>query len=277
VNPLLVRAISAQRKVQDREPLDSHDAEIIDLALKRQIREARVPFVRHRDHFIIGTERWKPLDGLDYYRTILLHRKPKVWYPESEMSQLSIFAVYTSSQIEPPDPNVFDKNRGKPDDYAHELLDRAYIGPDISSSYQKLLEEAPADWRIDAIGTVQQNLRDYAKELGKIDSELAAEKADELEAYLRNCEESSTKTIPDGELEAVADAYLRAQFYRGKPRPIRGPKQKVCDNVRTSCRYVRKKMLESGNPTTRDIAKHLNDYVVVGQTCEYKGHWKWRF
>ena len=168
MNPFLAKAIAVQRKIEDGDSLDRLDAEIIDFALKRVIREGRIPFRRHRDHFMLGTERWKPLDGLDYYRTILLHRKSDVWYPESDMSKLSVFSVYTSSQVQPPDPNVFDKDRGKPEEYAHELLDRAYIGPAISSSYQKLLEEAPPDWRINAIGTVQNNLRKYVEELSSM-------------------------------------------------------------------------------------------------------------
>ena len=276
MNPFLARAIAAQRKIEEGDLLDELDAEVIDFALKRLIREGRVPFQRFRDHFIIGTERWKPLDGLDYYRTILLHRKSKVWYPESDMSQLSVFSVYTSSQIEPPDPNVFDKDRGKPEEYTHELLDRAHIGPSIGCSYQKLLEEAPPDWHINAIGTVQENLRKYVKELNSIDSELALERRDELESFLRERAKSKTGDIPEGELAAVLDAYLRTQFYRGKPRAIPGPKQKVCDVVRRSCRYAQQQLLEKGNPMTREIARYLNDNVVVGQTCEYKGDWIWQ-
>ena len=276
MNPFLARAIAAQRKIEEGDSLDELDAEVIDFALKRLIREGRVPFQRFRDHFIIGTERWKPLDGLDYYRTILLHRKSKVWYPDSDMSQISVFAVYTSSQVQPIDPNVFDKDRGKPEEYAHELLDRAHIGPSIGCTYQKLLEEAPPDWRINAIGTVQGNLRKYVRELKSIDSEAALERRDELEAFLRERTKSKTGDIPEGELEAVLDAYLRTQFYQGKPRAIPGPKQKVCDIVRTSCRYARQQLLKKGNPMVREIARHLKENVVVGQTCEDKGDWKWQ-
>ena len=278
MNPFLAKAIAVQRKIEDGDSLDRLDAEIIDFALKRVIREGRIPYQRYRDHFMLGTERWKPLDGLDYYRTILLHRKSDVWYPESDMSEVSIFSVYTSSQVQPPDPNVFDKDRGKPDEYAHELLDRADIGPTISSSYQKLLEEAPPDWRINAIGTVQNNLRKYVKELSSIDSVLAEERRDELEAFLRDRAKLATGKIPNGEIEAVMDAYLRTQFYTGKPRAIPGPKQKVCDTVRKSCEYTLKKLLKEGNQMTKEIARHLDEFVVIGQTCEYKGEgWKWRF
>ena len=277
MNPFLAKAIAVQRKIEDGDSLDRLDAEIIDFALRRVIREGRIPFQRYRDHVILGTERWKSSDGLDYYRAILLHRKSDVWYPESDMSQLSIFSVYTSSQVQPLDPNVFDKDRGRPDEYAHELLDRAYIGPVISSSYQKLIEEAPPDWRIKAIGTVQNNLRKYVKELSGIDSVLAEELRDELEAFLRDRAKVKTGEIPDGELEAVMDAYLRTQFYEGKPRAIRGPKQMVCDAVRKSCEYTLEKLLKEGNQMTKEIARHLDEFVVIGQTCEYRGDWKWRF
>ena len=290
MNPFLSGAIAVQRKIEDGRSLDQFDAEIIDFALTRLIREGRVPFQRLRDHIMLGTERWKTLDGLDYYRTILLHRKSGVWYPESEMSQLSVFSVYASSQVQPPDPNVFDEDRGKPIDYADDLLgrgekdesgrkmgDRAHIGPSISGTYQKLLEEAPPDWRIDAIGTVQENLRKYAKELSRIDSEVAHEHCDELEAFLRNRAKKKTGNISEGQLEAVLEAYLSTQFYQGKPRAISGPKQMVCDNVRKSCEYAREKMFASDNPMTRAIAQHFIDHVVIGQICEYKGDWKWRF
>ena len=290
MNPFLAGAVAIQRKIEDGSLLDEFDAEIIDFALRRLIREGRVPFQRFRDHIMLGTERWKTLHGLDYYRTILMHRKSDVWYPESEMSQLSVFSVYASSQLQPPDPNVFDKDRGKPIDYAHDLLgrgekdefgwklgDRAHIGPSISGSYQKLLEEAPPDWRINAIGTVQQNLRKYAEELSRIDSEMAQEICDELEVFLRDRVKLKAGAIPDGELDAVLEAYLSTNIYQGKPRAIRGPKQMVCDNVRKSCEYARDQMLDSSNPMTRAIAQHFDDYVVIGQTCEYRGDWKWRF
>ena len=277
MNPFLARAINVQKKVEDGSSLDDLDAEIIDLALSRLIREGRVPFQRFRDHIVLGTERWKTLNGLDYYRSILLHRKSDIWYSESEMSQLSVFSVYASSQIQPPDPNVFDEDRGRLEDYTYDLLDRAHIGPSIGSSYQKLLEETPPDWRIDAIGTVQENLRNYAKELSCIDSEIAREKCDELEAFLRDLAKKKTSNISEGQLEAVLEAYLSTQFYQGKPRAIPGPQQMVCDRVRKSCEYVREQMFDSSNPMTRAIAQHFDDYVVIGQTCEYKGDWKWRF
>ena len=290
MNPFLARAIAVQRKIEDGRSLDQFDAEIIDFALRRLIREGRIPFQRFREHIMLGTERWKTLDGLDYYRTILLHRKSDVWYPESEMSQLSVFSVYASSQVEPPDENVFDTSRGKPSDYADDLLDRheplhrdeyhfrSKIGPSISAGYQKILEEAsPDQWIMDTVGTVQQSLRKYAKELSEIDSELAVDRRDELEAFLRKRAKSKTGVIPDGELVAVMEAYLNAQTYRGKLRTFRGPMQKVCDTVRQSCEYARKKMYASKNPMTRAIAQHFDDYVVIGQTCEYKGDWKWRF
>ncbi len=290
MNPFLARAIAVQGKIEDGSSLDEFDAEIIDFALKRLIREGRVPFQRFRDHIMLGTERWKPLHGLDYFRTMLLHRKSDVWYPESDMSELSIFSVYVGSQVQPPDPNVFDEDRGKPIDYAFDLLgrgekdefghklgDRAHIGPSIGSSYQKLLEEAPPDWRINAIGTVQENFRKYAKELSSIDAVLAHERCDALEAFLRDRAKKETDKIPDGELVAVLEAYLNTQTYRGKPRALRGPKQMICDNVRKSCEYTLEKMCDSSNPMTGAIAQHFKDYVVIGQTCEYTGDWKWRF
>ncbi len=290
MNTFLARAIAVQRKIEDGSSLDEFDAEVIDLALRRLIREGRVPFQRFRDHIMLGTERWKTLHGLDYYRAILLHRKSDVWYPESEMSQLSVFSVYASSQVEPPDENVFDANRGQPSDYADDLLNRheplhrdeyhfrSKIGPSISAAYQKILEEAsPDQWIMDTVGTVQQSLRRYAKELSEIDSGLAIENRDELEAFLRKLVKKKTDKISDGELVAVMEAYLNAQTYRGKPRTIRGPNQMVCDAVRKSCEYAREQMFDSSNPMTRVIAQHLKDFVKIGQTCEYKGDWKWRF
>jgi len=286
VNPFLSRAVAVQRKIEDGESLNKFDAEIIDFALRRFISEGRVPFQRFRDHIMLGTERWKLLDGLDYYRTVLMHRRSDIWYPDSEMSKLSVFAVYAASQVEPPDENVFDANRGKPSDYAYELLDdsdklqisqKRKIGPSIDSSYQKLLEEAPPDWRINAIGTVQNNLKKYARELSESESPIALENRDALEGYLRAHAKSKTGDIPEGELVAVMEAYLSTQIYQGKPRAMRGPKQMVYDNVRKSCEYARDQLFESNNPTTRAIAQHFKDYVLVGQICEYKGDWKWRF
>ena len=133
--------------------------------------------------------------------------------------------IRTSSQVQPPDPNVYDKDRGQSDEYVHELLDRAHIGPVISSSYQKLMEEAPPDWRISAFGTVQQNLRKYAKELSGVDSALATDRLRILEEFIREIAEKDTRAIPKGDVTALMEAYLGAQVYRGTPR-VYMPEQK---------------------------------------------------
>jgi hypothetical protein len=54
VNPFLARAIAVQRKIEDGSSLDQFDAEIVDFALRRLIREGRVPFQRFRDHSILS-------------------------------------------------------------------------------------------------------------------------------------------------------------------------------------------------------------------------------
>ncbi|MDH3611900.1 MAG: hypothetical protein OES10_01375, partial [Gammaproteobacteria bacterium] len=208
MNPFITQAVAVQRKIEDGDSLDQFDKEVVNFALQRLIRKGRMPFQRFRDHYVIGTERKKILDGADYYRTILMHRKSDIWYPDSDTSQLSVCAVYVSSQIEPPDPSVFDADRGRPDDYLHELIDRANIGPATQCSYQKLLEEAPPDWRIGAVGTVQESLRRYVRELSLIDSMVAAEERDALEDHLRHQARTKTKDIPNGNLEAVMEAYL---------------------------------------------------------------------
>ena len=72
VTGFLSRAVAARKKIQDGEPLDESDVAIIDIALAPIIQEPRTPFQRFRDHFIIGTERFKLYAGLDFYNTILI-------------------------------------------------------------------------------------------------------------------------------------------------------------------------------------------------------------
>ena len=129
----LAHAITALRKVKNREPLDECDVAIIEDVLTRLIQERRTPFQRHRDHYIIGTERFKTLDGLDYYRTILLKRKSAVWYPESDMSEVSVYEVHTGAQLEPSDKYSYNlEEHGSPEEQAEELKDRCQIGPCFS-------------------------------------------------------------------------------------------------------------------------------------------------
>ena len=287
MNPIFARAEKARRKIANGEPLDKTEAEIISLAVRKLIRVGRVPFERFRSKYLIGTELRKATPALDYFRTILLHRKSDVWYPESTIGQISIFSVYCSSQVEPVDPNVLDENRGKPDEYADDLLDdtdrynkyvnKTYIGPSIGGSYQKELVEAPHDWRKEHITTVIQQMRRYAKELSKSDTQHALEKRDELEEWLRNAAKATTKSIPKGNVYAVLDAYISAQFWRREHKKINGPKNKVYDSVRQACKYEIKMMLKSDDPNTRDIAKHLQEYVKIRMTCEYTGDWRWHF
>ena len=132
----LAQAAITLRKIQSQEALDNFDIAIIDSSLTRTIQEQRIPFERHRDHFIIGTERFKVLSGLDYYRTILMNRKSEVWHPDSNRSELSAFEVYTAVQIEPPQPYNYSPDDATPDEYAEELGDRSVIGPSFSGSFQ---------------------------------------------------------------------------------------------------------------------------------------------
>ena len=257
----LSQAVVTLRKVKDQEPLDQTDIKFIELALNRVIRAGRIPFQRFRDHYVIGSERFKPLAGFDYYRTILLHRKSDVWYPDSTISQLSVFSVYTGAQQEP--PQKIDPENGDPEDHVHDMLGWSHIGPCFSGSYQSALEphEIAA-------------LHEHVEELGRIDTETAVEKANELECFLRK-ETPDLSFIHNGNLKGVLDAHLNAQHFNGRPRSLYSPKQKVADLVRQSTKYARKTLRK--NPMTEDLADHLKEYVKIGQVCEYRGNWKWRF
>ena len=265
----LAHAIAARRKIKNGEPLDSFDIAIIDSSLARTISEQRTPFARNRDHFIIGTERFKILSGLDYYRTILMHRKSEVWYPDSDMSELTAFEVYTASQIEPPQPNNNDPNDATPDEYAEELGNRSVIGP--SSVGPSFTGSFQAKFDREAIASIRQ----FAKELSQIDSTAALERREELEHYLRT-QISSSELVEDGDLMGTTNAFIKNQYYRGKLRALNSPKKKVVDIVRQATKYARDEVLRK-NPLTVDIADYLEEYVKVGQTCEHRGDWKFRF
>ena len=265
----LAQAIAARRKIIKGEALDSFDIAIIDSSLTRTISEQRTPFERYRDKFIIGTERFKILSGLDYYRAILMHRKSEVWYPDSDMSELTAFEVYTASQIEPPQPYNNDPNDATPDEYAEELGDRSVIGPSsigpsFSGSFQAKFDR-------EAIASIRQ----YARELSQIDSTAALERREELEYYLRT-QFSNSELVEEGDLMGATNAFIKGQYYRGKLRSLNSPKKKVADIVRQATKYARDEVLKK-NLLTADIADHLGEYVKVGQICEYRGDWKFRF
>ena len=256
------QAQAAFRKVETGESLDGFDVAIILIGLNRIIQEGRTPFQRHRNCFTIGTEKFKALSGFDYYRVILMQRKSGVWYPDSNMSEVSIFEVYAASQLDPPSDHNYDREDSTPEEDACELLDRSHIGPSIGGSHQE---------ELDADGIAL--LRKYAKELSNSDTQAAVEKMEKLDHYLREQTPGSEK-IKQGDLIGLVDAHVSKYFFRGQLRTIRSPRQAVADRVRHATTYARKILRE--NPRTADIADHLEDYVDIGQTCEYRGSWKWR-
>ena len=132
----LAQARTALRKAENGEPLDKADVAIIAFGLNPIIQAGRTPFQRFRDHYIIGTEKFRVLDGLDYYKTILMHRKTGSWHADSSMSELSVREVYTASQLEPPQAYNDDPEDGTPDEYAFDLLGNAHLGPSSGSSHQ---------------------------------------------------------------------------------------------------------------------------------------------
>ena len=259
----ITQAVIALQKVRNRESLDECDVAIIDRSLTRTIQEGRTLFQRFRDHYIIGSERFRILDGFDYYRTILLHRKSSVWYQESDMSELSVFDVYTGAQLEPKQIYNYDSNDATPEEYAEEILNRGHIGPSFGGAFQAELDD-------EAI----RSLRNYIAELSGMDTRTAIEHREELDVYLRNQTPGST-FIADGNLDAVLGAFIRKGRFRSKPRALLDHRKKTADLVRRSTDYARKVLRK--NPMTAEIADHLEEYVRIGQICEYRGDWKWKF
>ena len=292
MNPFLGRVIAAQRKLEDGEPLDDY-ADVIELALTQLAKERRVPFEQTRSGFLVGTERWPQLAGPAHFRTILMHRKSPIWYPESPIGEISAFEVYCASQLEPPDPNVMDKDRGLVSDYAADVVfgdapaagsfvdpRRASVfGASYGGTHQKLLTEAPADLsgRKDARLTVYATTKKYVRELAEINTIQTVQDRDYLETWLRKYYEKLTDDIPKGDVVAVTDAWLQAHYYRGSPRSYPDERRKVADRVRKSCKHWLDKMDVSDNSLSRDIGKYLRDHVKVGVICEHQGDWKFKF
>ena len=258
----LAQALTAQKKIQNDELLNEDDRAIIDIALAPIIQEQRTPFQRKRDHYIIGTKRFKLYGGLDYLRTILMHRKSDVWHSDSNMSEISVFEVYTASQLDPPSELNYDREDSTPEEDACELLDRAHIGGP-GGSYQEQMEAKSI-----------ASLREYVAELSTINTQAAIEKQGKLEDYLRE-QTTGSEFIEQGDLTGLVDAHVGKYYYRGRLRTIRSPKQVVSDKVRHSTNYAIDVLRE--NSATADIADHLKTNVRIGQVCEYRGDWRWRF
>lgn len=260
------QAVAALRKVENDESFDESDVAITVIALNRIIREGRTPFQRHRDHYIIGTERFPVLDGLDYLRVILMHQKNTVRHSGTNLGEISAVEVYTALQSEPPQAYNSDPEDATAEEYASDLLGfdpNSDIGPSGGCSLQRVLEP-------EAIAS----LRQYAKKLKTHDSIAAVEKAQELEHWLRQQTPGAEK-VKQGNLEGVVEAYHWKQFHYGNPRAFRKPSQNIADNVRKSVKYALDALRK--NPLTVDIADHLERYCDIGQTCEYTGDWKWLF
>lgn len=259
----LAQARTALRKVENDESLDKADVAIIVVALDPIIRARRTPFQRFRDHYIIGTEKFKVLDGLDYYKTILMHRKTCSWHTDSSMSELSIREVYTASQLEPPQAYNDDPENGTPDEYAFDLLGNAHLGPSSGSSHQDEIDIETAE-----------SYRNYVADLKDNYTFAAMEEKQEIEFWLRKQTPDSEK-IKQGDLVGIMDAYIKKFYFWGKLRAMRGPSQDIADSVRHATTYARKILRE--NPKTADIADYLERHCRIGQICEYTGDWRWRF
>ena len=94
---------------------------------------------------------------------------------------------------------------------------------------------------------------------------------------MRKHYEKLTDESTMGDVVAVTDACLQAQYYRGSPCSLPDARRTVADRVRKSCKHWLDKMDASDNSISRDIANHLRDHVKVGVICEYRGDWKWKF
>lgn len=254
--------VTAQRKIENEEPLNESDRAIIVAALDPIIQEQRTPFKRKRDHYIIGTERFKLYDGLDYLRTILIQRKSTVWHSDSNMSEISVFEVYTASQLDPPSELNYDREDSTPEEDACELLDRAHIGSPGSSYQEQMGAKSIA------------SLREYVAELSTINTQAALEEKDELEHWLRK-KTPGSDFIEQGDLTGLVHAHVGKYYYRGRLRTMRSPSQVVADKVRHAINYAIEILRE--NSATADIADHLKTNVRIGQVCEYTGDRKWRF
>lgn len=263
----LAQARIALRKVESGKSLDKADIAIIAFGLNPIIRAQRTPFLRLSDHFIIGTERFKVLSGLDYLRTILMHQKNTIRHSGTNLGEISAVEVYTALQSEPPQAHNYNPEDATAEEYAADLLGfdpNSDIGPSGGCSLQRVLEP-------EAIAS----LRRYAKKLkAHHDSIAAVEKAQELENWLRQQTPDAEK-IKQGNLKGVIEAYHWKQFHYGNPRTFRKPSQNIADNVRKSVNYALDALRK--NPLTVDIADHLERYCDIGQTCEYKGDMKWLF
>ena len=258
----LAQAVTAQRKIKNEDPLNESDRAIIVTALDPIIQEQRTPFQRFRNHYIIGTERFKLYGGLDYLRTILIQRKSTVWHSDSNMSEISVFEVYTASQLDPPSELNYDREDSTPEEDACELLDRAHIGSP-GGSYQYQMNAKSIAF-----------LREYVAELSAINTQAAIEKQEKLEDFLRK-QTPGSEFIEQGDLTGLLGAHVSKYYYRGRLRTIRSPKQVVSDKVRHSTKYAIDVLRE--NPATADIADHLKANVRIGQVCEYRGDWRWKF
>ena len=71
MNNFIARASEALGRVESLVPPTKGDVQIICPLLRKLIANARTPFLRKSDEYVVGTEKFPVMAGLDYIRLLL--------------------------------------------------------------------------------------------------------------------------------------------------------------------------------------------------------------
>ena len=121
-------ASDALRRVESLVPPTMGDVQIIRPLLQKLIASARTPFLRKTDSYVIGTEKFPVMAGLDYIR-LLLQKPNELIYCRDVLSLGSNKKPTKGTREQDIEFRVMEE------------LQTNYAGADVASSYQEALDD----------------------------------------------------------------------------------------------------------------------------------------
>ena len=138
----LVQATAALRRVESRLRPTEIDVSIICPLLNKLISSDRIPFERKKDGYVIGTEKFAVMAGLDYIRLLLQKPNQPIYCKD----------LLSLGRNKKPSEGTAEQNI---EFRVMEELRTNYAGADVASSYQEALDDEAISALKDRITTLE--------------------------------------------------------------------------------------------------------------------------
>ena len=142
MNNFIARACEALGRVESFVPPTKGDVQIIRPLLKKLIASARTPFLRKSDEYVVGTEKFPIMAGLDYIR-LLLQKPNELINCRDVLSLGSNRKPTKGTQEQDIEFRVMEE------------LQTNYAGADVAGSYQEALDDKALRALKDRITTLE--------------------------------------------------------------------------------------------------------------------------